>query len=173
MGKLDELARVLGVSVVSELSQVPLGLPKGRPQSKGKKNMLSQVEATSESGLTKFAAEYYANKYAEEAATKYFQSRRGVWAISPLSDDDPGFLVYYNNNPYQDIPELRINETKRIIRRLKKVGVSVLARGEAGRPVANSKERYTFSLVLDCGVERQSEVSGIISEEVRDSIRST
>ncbi|MEQ1825770.1 MAG: hypothetical protein ABL921_07475 [Pirellula sp.] len=154
---------------MSELSQVPLGLPKGRPPSKGKKKMLSQVETALENGLSKSEAEYYAQKYAEEAATKHVHSRRGVWAIAPWSDDDPGFLVYYNNNPYNGNAELRIKETKRIIRRLKKVGISVLARGEAGGPVANSKEQYTFSLVLDCGVERQSEVAGIIGEEVRDT----
>lgn len=166
MGKLDQLASVLGVIVITEVSQVPRQLTKGRPTAKRETKKMIQAQQEIQFFATEDDAKAFAKTYAQDAHDNYFHSRRGVWAINSESKDEPGFLVYYNNNPYGPNKD-RANESKRIVRRLKDLGIYVLAKGQAGAKLQGTSESYTISMVLGCSPDKQSEVSRIIEEEVR------
>lgn len=166
MKNLDKLAEVLGVTVVSEVSQVPRQLTKGRPSKKERKKMVSQEQAEVAYFVSEQEAKLAANMYAKDAHDNYFHSRRGLWTIPAGSEDEPGYLVYYNNNPYGS-DKRRSQETSRITRRLKALGVSIVAKGQAGDKLEGSNERYTFSLILGCNPDMRQEVSRVIQEELQ------
>lgn len=150
MDKLDQLAKVLGVTITSEeVSPTPRPLEKGRPSQKVRKTM------------DKKAAQECADYYAQDAFENYFESRRGVWYLK-----DVDCLLLYNNNPYQIDPSIRPKEMKRIEKRLKEVGVATLARGEGGNTVnGDSEQSYSMTLLLDCSRDRMDEVIAIAKEE--------
>ncbi len=142
MDKLDQLARVLGVAVTSEVSLVPRPLEKGRPTVVREKHEMNRREA-----------QRWAECFAQDAHDKHFSSRRGVWHIEDLD-----CLLLYNNNPYASDDSIRPREMKRIERRLKEVGIKILARGA-------SECNYTVSLLLDCSQDRMPQVVTIAEEE--------
>ncbi len=136
MDKLDKLAEVLGVIVTSEVSFVPLPLVKGRPKKLEKITM------------NKKKASETANQVANQAADKHFSSRRGILHIRDID-----CLAYFNNNPYDD-PALRPRELSYLETELKKIGIKVIGRGA-------SEDDYTVCLLLNCSVDRQTEVGEI------------
>ncbi len=155
MDKLDQLAKVLGVMVTPELSQVPLPLEKGRPSSEGKGKMeLTTIE------LTKKETKEIANYFATEAIERHFESRRGVWYVVDLN-----LLVVFNNNPFQIDSKIRSREMKRIELGLRKIGIRVLASGQAGDKLWGCDDLYTQTLLLNCGEDRKEEVCQIVDRE--------
>ena len=155
MDKLDQLAKVLGVMVTPEVSQVPLPLEKGRPSSEGKDTMELTTTA-----LSKKEAKDTADFFATEATEKHMESRRGVWYIVDLN-----LLIVYNNNPFQIDPKIRSREMKRIELGLRKIGIRVLASGQAGDKLWGCDDLYTQTLLLDCGEDRKAEVCQIVDKE--------
>jgi len=150
MEKLDQLARVLGIIVTSELSLVSRPLEKGRP------SRLKGNKMTTMTKLARKEAKIHADRYAIEATENYFSSRRGVWFIKDLDH-----VLIYNNNPY-NLLEVRQHELKRIEAELKEIGMKVVARGEAGEPLLGTKELYTQTLLVECGEDRIDDVYQIV-----------
>lgn len=153
MEKLDQLARVLGVTVSSdEISLVPRPLEKGRPKQK------------KETKMTKQQAQKYADAYANDAHDNYFESRRGIWYFEDLD-----CLVLYDNNPPANDDELRPKIMKLIQSRLKKVGIKTLACGGSDEKLSNG-DPYTVTLLLDCSRDRKNEVIEIATEAIKSLI---
>ena len=149
MDKLDQLARVLGVTVSSgDISLIPRPLEKGRPKQK-KEIKMTRKEAQK-------WADYFANDFGEN----HFESRRGVWHI-----EDIDCLLLYDNNPYANDADRRPRQMKEITKRLKKAGIKTLACGGSEDEV-HEGEPYTVSLLLDCSRDRMDEVIEIAQEVV-------
>ena len=70
----------------------------------------------------------------------------------------------YDNNPYADDPDARPRQNLRIVRRLRDIGIAVLAHG-------HDSEIYTTTMLLDCSRDRVREVQDIICEEVEETLR--
>lgn len=150
MDKLDQLARVLGVTVHSdEISLVPRPLEMGRPKQR------------KEIKMTKQEAQKLADYFANEAGENYFENRRGVWHI-----EDIDCLLLYDNNPYQNDPARRPKQMKAIQSQLKKVGIRTLACGGSKDKLPDGNP-YTVSLLLDCSQDRMDEVIEIAQEAVK------
>lgn len=149
MDKLDQLARVLGVTVhLDEISRVPRPLEMGRPKQRKEKKM------------TKQEAQKWADYFANDACENHFESRRGVWHIEDLD-----CLLLYDNNPYANDASRRPKQMKAIKERLKKVGIKTIACGGSKEEV-HEGESYTVSLLLDCSQDRMNEVTEIAQEVV-------
>jgi len=155
--KLDQLARILGVEIQSSVSLVPRALEKGRPAKKETKVALSKE---------RIELELDAYHLAEDAYANHSSSRRGVWHIEDLD-----CLFVYNSNAFLQDPKARPRELRRVINRLKAAGVNLLARSSAGSEVADSNERYTVGILLDCSIDRMDEVTSILQEEAWRSRR--
>lgn len=148
--KLDQLAKVLGVTVTSELSTVPLPSEKGRPKKRKNKVQTIETKQTEYQSL--------ADHYAREAHQNHFEGRRGVWRI------DADFVIYYNNNPYSSFPEARERENELIEKTLRKEGIKTIAKGQFGAPIADSNELYTTALLLQASGDDIHIVSKIVWE---------
>ncbi len=150
MDKLDQLASILGVTVISEVSLVPRPLEKGRPVTtkKEKPKMNAQL------------AQKFADGLAEDAYENHFSSRRGIWHIADID-----CLAIYNNHPYGKDASARPRELSRIKKRLAAVGIKTLAMGSGGSTDGGDGQRYTVTLLLDCSVDREDEVVAIAQEE--------
>jgi transcriptional regulator with XRE-family HTH domain len=146
--KLDQLAKVLGVTVTSELSSVPLPSEKGRP----KKTKVQAIE-TKQSEYQRLA-----DYYAREAHQNHIESRRGVWRI------DANLVVYYNNNPYISFPKAREKENELIEKTLRKERIKTIAKGQFGDTIADSNELYTTVLLLKARGDNMEVVSKIVLE---------
>ncbi|CAD77449.1 MAG TPA: XRE family transcriptional regulator [Rhodopirellula baltica] len=155
MEKLDRLAKVLGVSVTTDVSLIPRPPEKGRPaKSTEKRTKMNKKQAKS-----------LADRYAQDAFENNFSSRRGIWHIVQVD-----CLLYYNNNPYAIDDTVRSGELNRIEKQLKAVGIKVLARGEGGDALRSKIDAfYTATMLIDCSVDRQPEVVKIIEEETSRS----
>lgn len=164
MGKLDRLASVLGIIVTSDVSLVPRPLVKGRPPKKPIRRKKMDVTT----------AKRWADHYAKDAFTNHFSSRRGVWHIQDLD-----CLVVYNNNPF-GVTSIRPREMQMIQDGANELGIATLARGEGGDVLNNCQDRYTATLLLDCGSDRLNEVVSIVQtaadwavKEISDSVQGT
>ena len=152
MDKLDQLAKVLGISVVQVDSQVKRPSTKGRPR-KGKVEKMQKSVS-----FTKKDYEGLAHRAARDAFEDELSTRRGVWFY-----EDWGVLVVFNNNPFNDT-SVRRKEIATLVRELKKIGVKTIARGQYGDMLDDGKERYTQTLVLDCANDRLQEVVDLVDE---------
>jgi len=148
MDKLDQLAAVLGVEITSQVSLVPRPLEKGRPSTKE----TARIKMNSKKAMQ------LAMHYAEDAFQNHFSSRRGVWHLE-LED----CLLVYNNNPFGE-PTIRPREMERIKVDLKAIGINTLARGEGGDAMSQCDDKYTSSLLLDCGIDRMQEVVSVVQD---------
>ncbi len=153
VNKLDQLAKVLGVIVESEVSSIPLPPDKGRPK---EKEMLIRIRSRSE-------AKEIADHFANDAALNHFSSRRGVWHLESYDR----LLFIYNNNPWAIDPQIRIRELARVRRRLNDCGIKILAEGCSSEEWEHGdfKEAYTKGFLLACGEDRQDEVESIVWQE--------
>lgn len=151
VSKLDQLAKVLGLVVETEVSFVPRPLEKGRPVKKEKKMSLARLP---------FELKLDAHSLAKEAYTEHFSSRRGVWNIEDLD-----CLFIFNNNPFYIDSKARPRELRRIIKRLRNAGIMVLARSSYGEGLVDCNEKYTVGILLDCSTDRMNEVADIVQEE--------
>ena len=152
MDKLDRLATVLGVTVTREVSQVKRPSAKGRPPKRKVDEMQTLLRAD------KRELDGLACRAAKSAFDDEFSSRRGVWFY-----DDLNVVVIFNNNPFNDV-SIRRKELKLLVKELKKLGIKTLARGQYGDILENSEERYTQTLVLDCGEDSVQDVVNIVNE---------
>lgn len=152
MDKLDRLATVLGVTVTREVSQVKRPSVKGRPPKRKVDEMQTLLRAD------KRELEGLACRAARAAFDDEFSSRRGVWFYEDLN-----VVVIFNNNPFNDA-SIRPKELKLLVKELKKLGIKTLARGQYGDILKNSEERYTQTLVLDCGEDSVQDVVNIVNE---------
>ena len=158
MNKLDQLAKVLGVMVTSEVSVVPLPSKKGRPK-RGNK-MVEDFK------ITRSTADQIASEYAKQAYEDHFSSRRGVWVIEALQLTTEKFLLYYNNNPYSFDSKARDSEMSRIKKRLKEMAISTLSVKSYGGVIDGSDHKYTVTMLFDCNDSRIEDVENVINEEV-------
>lgn len=149
MEKLDQLARVLGVTVSSgEISKVPRPLEKGRPKQR------------KEIKMTRQQAQKWADYFANDACENHFECRRGVWHIADID-----CLLLFDNNPYADDADRRPRQMKAITKGLKKAGIKTLACG--GSQEVHDEQSYTVSLLLDCSQDRIDEVIEIAQGAVQ------
>lgn len=74
-------------------------------------------------------------------------------------------LVVFNNNPFQIDSKIRSREMKRIELGLRKIGIRVLASGQAGDKLWGCDDLYTQTLLLGCGEDRKEEVCQIVDKE--------
>jgi transcriptional regulator with XRE-family HTH domain len=152
MDKLDQLAKVLGVSVIQEVTQVKRPPVKGRPR-KGKADKMQASVS-----FTKRDYEGLAHRAARDAFENELSTRRGVWFY-----EDWGLLVVFNNNPFNDT-SVRRKEIAALVRDLKRAGIKSIARGQYGDTLDDGKEKYTQTLVLECGNDRLQEVVDLVDE---------
>ena len=152
MDKLDLLAKVLGVTVTSEVSQVKRPSTKGRPRKKKDGEMDTKTKPT------KRELEGLACRAAKNAFENEFSSRRGVWFF-----EDWDLVVIFNNNPFTD-RSFRARELRMLVKELKTLGIRTIARGQFGDSLENSEELYTQTLVLDCGEDRVQDVVNVVND---------
>jgi transcriptional regulator with XRE-family HTH domain len=159
---LDKLADVLGLRVIQTVQAVNRPKPKGRKPAK-RKDEKKMIAAKARTVLDDTAYEC-----ARSATEDYFESRRGIYELDCTVSIGKTFLVYYNNNPYAIDENLRPEETERIRKRLRKVGIKESAYAEC-------EDGYTFAMLLDLGVPVGSDawkakvevVGNILTEEVK------
>ncbi len=157
MEKLDRLAMVLGAVLEPRplVSTVPKALSKGRPKKKG-----PTMKTDTECDLLQEDA----NAYAKEANEQHFEIRQGVWY---LGDTQGAFI--FNNNPYEADPFERQKQMERVARRLKKIGITVLAKGGYGELIRGANEPYTTGMLVDADEESMGEITRICQEEMGKS----
>lgn len=107
-------------------------------------------------------AKQLADYYAQDAHDNFFSSHRGIWHL-----EDEDLLLLYSNHPYS-VDSLRPNEVERIEQSLESIGIKTLAHG-AGGPIISGNQRYTVTLLLDCGNERKREVLEVAQAETEKS----
>ena len=83
-----------------------------------------------------------ADNLAEQAHTRHFASRRGIWLI-----DDLNVICLYNNNPYARHPSLRDVELTKIRKILKAEGLEEMSFASYPRP-GNKDAGYTYALII-------------------------
>ena len=152
MDKFDQLAYVLGVTVIREVSQVKRPSTKGRPPKRKVEEIQTKVK------FTKREFEGLAYRAAKQAFEDEFSTRRGVWYY-----EDWDVVVVFNNNPFNDAM-IRPKELKSLISELKKLGIKTVARSQYGDATENGEERYTQALVLDCSDDRVQDVVNLVNE---------
>ena len=96
---------------------------------------------------------------AQDAVENHIMTRRGIWHL-----EKEDLLCVYDNNPYADDPTARSRQTERIIWRLGKLGIDLIAQGE-------DKDAYTVTLLLNCSWDRVREIQDIVQEEVEETMR--
>ena len=74
MNKLDQLASVLGVIVITEVSQVPRQLTKGRPTAKRETKKMIQAQQEIQFFATEDDAKAFAKTYAPEGLIVYLEN---------------------------------------------------------------------------------------------------
>ena len=104
---------------------------------------------------------YYelACELAVDASENCIESRRGIWHL-----EREDLLCIYDNNPYDEDEEARPRQNVRIVKKLIKAGIKVLAHG-------HDEEHYSTTMLLDCSWDRVPMVREIIREEVEETLR--
>jgi transcriptional regulator with XRE-family HTH domain len=152
MQKIDQLAKVLGLVVSSEVT-LRKSVERGRPK------MLKEVSKK----LSRLERVELADQMSDKAHNEWFSDRRGVAYLSSY-----GLLFAYNNNPWADGPKYRRSELERVKARLKSIGIKILAEGQGSEKIEDQNyegEAYTIGWLLDCDEDRTDEVLQIIAEE--------
>jgi len=107
-----------------------------------------------------------ADRLAQHMGDHYFDIRKDVFHVEAI---DRLFVI--NNHPYALHPTMRPDEMRRIEERLKSIGIETLARGWGGEIIEGPDQRYTATLLLDCGNDRISEVRSIVEDESLQTYR--
>lgn len=105
--------------------------------------------------------QYYelACNLAIDAADNHLDSARGIWHL-----DREDLLCIYDNHPYETDLAARPRQNLRIARRVRGLGIHVLAEAHDGR-------EQSTTILLDCSWDRIPEVHRIICEEVDETLR--
>lgn len=93
-----------------------------------------------------------AARLAEWAHEVAFSSRRGVGGCEEL----PGFVVLYDNNPYQEDPDRRARELQELEARLEAHHIVAVAR--SSYPPSGPEAGYTTAIVFDAMSAANAEV---------------
>jgi transcriptional regulator with XRE-family HTH domain len=162
LATLDKLVDALGLEIEIGVQKTPKKEPRGRRPAGGK-----QVagNTTKRKRMTKRQWKLLAYKCALDACENHFPSRRGIWFF-----EDVEVLCLYNNNPWEDHPELRANETREFRRRMKEEGIKELAY-ETYPPEGQEDAGYTYAMIIDAGKEKEDWVAETMNAIVAKSYR--
>ena len=104
---------------------------------------------------------YYdlACELAYDAAENHGSSHRGIWHL-----EKEDLICVYDNSPYKTDPDARPRQTRRIVQRILRAGIEILAEGRDDANFANT-------MLLDCSWDRVPLLQRIICDEVNETLR--
>ena len=94
-----------------------------------------------------------------DAAETQPTKSRGIWHL-----EKEDLLCFYDSHPYVGDPVARVRQCNRIARRLRDVGIAILAESHDGKGL-------TIVMLLDCSWDRIPLVHRIVCEEVDETLR--